>query len=213
MSETLPDQQDVVEVAVHRESPLTYRIAATRRDAGHDAGVVIREEAFKGQLNLRGDPDSEMFRSGVADALGVELPVVPGTFSTNGDASVYWLGPTEWLVIVTGGFETEVQARLRQTLSGHFAVVDISGGQTIIKLSGEAVQMVLKKSSVYDFHSSHFQVGRCVQTTFAKATALISKTGDNAFNLVIRRSFADYIFRWIIDAADEYGVEVKTEGT
>ncbi|MFT6287282.1 MAG: sarcosine oxidase subunit gamma [Halieaceae bacterium] len=212
MSETLPDRHDAVEVAVHRESALTHRMVATRRDAGHDVGVIIREEAFKGQLNLRGDPDSEIFRSGVAEALGVELPVVPGTFNTNGDTRVYWLGPTEWLMTVTGGLETEVQGRLRQTLSGHFAVVDVSGGQTIINLSGEAVHMVLKKSSVYDFHSSHFQVGRCAQTTFAKATALISKTGDNAFTLVIRRSFADYIFRWIIDAADEYGVEVKTEG-
>ncbi len=87
--------------------------------------------------------------------------------------------------------------------------MDLSGGQTLVQLSGEAVQMVLKKSSGYDFSVDHFPVGRCVQTTFAKATALVSRTGDDAFDLVIRRSFSDYLFRWIMDAADEYGIEVK----
>ena len=162
-----------------------------------------------GHLNLRGDPNNEAFVDTVMQVLGVPLPLVPGTCTVGGETSLYWLAPNEWLVIVGADTELEIEARLRQTLRGHYAIVDVSGGQTLVRLSGEAVAMVLKKSSVYDFHPDHFPVGRCVQTTFAKATALVSKTADNSFDLVIRRSFADYLFRWIVDAASEYGLKIN----
>ena len=210
MSESLRDHQND---AVRRESCLHYMIADAAGGTGTDCGVLICEEALKGHLNLRGNPDEDTFRSGVAEELGLELPLVAGTCTGNGNTSIYWLGPTEWLVTVEGGTEAGVEARLRQTLNGHFAVVDVSGGQTLVRLSGEAVDMVLKKSSGYDFHPSQFTQGRCVQTTFAKASALVSKTADNSFDLVIRRSFSDYLFRWIVDAASEYGIEVKGGST
>jgi sarcosine oxidase subunit gamma len=196
-------------VEVLSESPLKYVTAKVVKKGGSACGVAINEAPIKGHLNLRGNPEDEQFRRGVEQVLGVELPVVPCTCVANATSSVYWLGPNEWLVIVDGGTEVAVEAQLRATLSGHFAVVDLSGGQTLVHLSGEAVQMVLKKSSGYDFSVGHFPVGRCVQTTFAKATALVSRTGDDAFDLVIRRSFSDYLFRWIMDAADEYGIEVE----
>jgi sarcosine oxidase subunit gamma len=197
------------EVNGRRESPLHYVAAEDASHSGADAGIIIHEQAYMGHLNLRGNPEDEIFRNGVTEVLGIDLPIEPGRFSGSNESRLYWLGPNEWLAIVAGGTEAEAEARLRQTLSGHFSVVDVSGGQTLVNLSGEAVDRVLKKSSVYDFHSSQFTPGRCVQTRFAKASALISKNVDHSFDLVIRRSFSDYLFRWIVDAASEYGIEVK----
>lgn len=194
-----------------RESVLHYALRDFADNSPTDPGVVLREDGFKGHLHLRGDPDNEMFSKGVEEVLKARLPVEPGYWSSAAAASVYWLGPNEWLVIVPAGAEADVENRLRQTLHGHFSIVDVSGGQTLINLSGDHVEAVLKKSSVYDFHPSHFGQGRCVQTTFAKATALVSKKKDGSFDLVIRRSFADYLFRWIADAAAEYGFAVERE--
>ena len=204
--------KDYSNVAAHRESCLHYLIGDGAKVAGSSCGLAIREQSLKGHLNLRGDPEDEGFRSAVSQVLGVDLPTVPGSFNSNADSSIYWLGPTEWLVIVACGNEVEVEVRLRETLTGHYSVVDVSGGQTLLTLSGEAVAMVLKKSSVYDFHHSQFTQGRCVQTTFAKASALVSRTSKNSFDLVVRRSFSDYLFKWIVDAACEYDVEVLAEG-
>lgn len=191
------------------ESPLHYFLG---KQSGHgSAGVVIREAALKGHLNLRGNPDDESFAAGVESVLGVKLPTQPGRYETSGETSIYWLGPSEWLVIVVGGSEGEVEARLRQTLQGHISIVDVSGGQTLLNVSGEGVDTVLKKTSVYDFHPSHFGVGRCVQTTFAKATALVSKKNDGSFDLVIRRSFADYLAAWLLDAGAEFGCRIERE--
>jgi sarcosine oxidase subunit gamma len=211
MSEVVQAQPEEGDVTAQRETPLHYVTAEAAGQSGADAGIVIREQAHMGHLNLRGDPEDEAFRRGVAAVLGVELPVEPRSCASNDDNRLYWLGPNEWLAIVVGGTEAEVEARLRQNLSGHFSVVNVSGGQTLLNLSGEAVAMVLKKSSVYDFHSSQFDQGRCVQTTFAKASALVSKSANDSFDLVIRRSFSDYLFRWIVDAASEYGFEVRGE--
>lgn len=203
----------------YRESAMHYvrgsasgdQLADVVEESAVDAGVVLREEPLRGHLNLRGDPDDEVFRKSVEEVLKVRLPVEPGCWVPAIDVSVYWLGPNEWLVIVPAGTEADVENQLRQTLHGHFSIVDVSGGQTLINLSGDDVVSVLKKSSVYDFHASHFGQGRCVQTTFAKATALVGKKKDGSFDLVIRRSFTDYLFRWIEDAAREYGLAVERE--
>lgn len=191
------------------ESPLHYFLG---KQSGNDsAGVVIREAALKGHLNLRGNSEDESFCAGVESVLGVKLPTQPGNYETNGETSIYWLGPSEWLVLVAGGSEGEVESKLRQTLQGHISIVDVSGGQTQLNISGEGVDTVLKKTSVYDFHPSHFGSGRCVQTTFAKATALVSKQSDGSFDLVIRRSFADYLAAWLLDASAEFGCRIEPE--
>ncbi|MFT4521026.1 MAG: sarcosine oxidase subunit gamma [Halioglobus sp.] len=210
MSSSMPSQEGELDARVRRESPLHYVVdevtAVVVGQRSAETGVVIREFPDKGYLNLRGNPEDEGFRRGVAEVLGVELPLEPSSFATNGDNSVYWLGPDEWMVIVAGGSEVNIEGGFRQSLTGHFSVVDVSGGFISLRLSGEMVSMVLKKSSVYDFDPSGFRVGRCVQTTFAKASALVFKNADGSFGLVFRRSFSDYLYRWIIDAADEYGI-------
>ncbi|MCC4118045.1 sarcosine oxidase subunit gamma family protein, partial [Aromatoleum toluclasticum] len=41
-----------------------------------------------------------------------------------------------------------------------------------------------------------------------KSSAVIRRVDDERWELVIRRSFADYLYRWILDAAEEFGVFV-----
>ena len=51
-------------------------------------------------------------------------------------------------------------------------------------------------------------VGKGVSTTLAKSTAVIRRVGEAQWELIIRRSFADYLYRWLLDASEEYGVFV-----
>ena len=208
MSEVTQATQESEAVKVNRESPLHY-VSAVGNSQHPQAGITIGERVHRVHLNLRGDPSDQEFCRGVADVLGVELPLEPCTFNCNDDSGLYWLGPNEWLAIVAGNTEQKIECQLRETLGGHFAVVDVSGGQTQVNLSGSAVEQLLKKSSVYDFHPNHFAAGQCVQTTFAKSAVMISKNADQSFDLVMRRSFSDYLCRWIIDASAEYGLEMN----
>ncbi len=196
---------------VKAESPLALcRITVATQAAAQGAGVVVREQAFLGHLILRGNAADEAFRAGVEAALGVPLPLKVGPVSRD-DArgvSVQWMSPDEWLIVVPQGEDFATEQRLRQALKGHYAVMQVSGAQTVLELSGPNAYDVLKKSAGYDFHPRSFPVGKGITTTFAKSSAVIRRLGDAQWELIIRRSFADYLYRWILDVSEEYGVYV-----
>ena len=184
--------------AAHAESPLFH--AGLEQLAGKgpaSAGVTVREKKLLGHLTLRGDAKDPAFAGGVHKALGLELPVAL-TLVAAGDTSLQWLAPDEWLLIVPSGSEFAVEQKLREALDGqHISIVNVSGGQTLLELSGPKVREVLMKSTSYDVHPSNFPVGKAVGTHFAKS------------QLVIRRSFSDYFWLWLQDASAEYGLAIK----
>ncbi|MBT4518995.1 MAG: sarcosine oxidase, gamma subunit family protein [Halieaceae bacterium] len=182
---------------VYTETPLHYFHGSGAQ--GEQSGVIIREAPLKGHLVIRGSADSDTFREGISAVFGMALPMEPCTLVSAGESSLYWLGPTEWLAIVPSGEEAALAMQLRDVDPGRVSAVDVSGGQTLINLSGAGVQTLLMKSSSYDFHPANFGPGNCVQTTFAKATALVAGLENGSFDLVIRRSFADYLARWLLD--------------
>lgn len=194
---------------VKSESPLAMsRSNTVALGSAQGAGVVIRESAFLGHLVLRGNAGDTAFVKGVEQALGLPLPRKAGGLAEGGDVSIQWISPDEWLIIVPGGREFATENRLRERLAGHFAVINVSGGQTMLELSGPAVRDVLMKSTPYDVDPRNFPVGKGVASVFAKSTALIRRVGEDRWELVIRRSFADYIYRWVLDASEEFGVYV-----
>ncbi|AIL59593.1 MULTISPECIES: sarcosine oxidase subunit gamma [Pseudomonas] len=195
---------------VKAESPLHHADLPSLVGKGRkNAGVTLREHKFLGHLTLRGDGRDPAFAGGVFKALGLELPVAL-TVVANGEMSLQWLGPDEWLLIVPGGQEFAVEQKLRDALDGqHIQVVNVSGGQTLLELSGPNVREVLMKSTSYDVHPNNFPVGKAVGTVFAKSQLVIRRTGEETWELLIRRSFSDYWWLWLQDAAAEYGLSIE----
>jgi heterotetrameric sarcosine oxidase gamma subunit len=184
------------------ETPLHYiRESESKPLPG---SVEICESPQLGFLSLRADLADKQFISSVQETVGVSVPS-PLRFCRTDDSAIYWQGPSECLLIVPAGHETELETNLREKLQGHFALTDVSGGFSQISLHGEAVPTLLKKASAYDFDPQVFAEGRCVSTVVAKTTALISRHSDGVFNMVIRRSFAHYLARWLLDASSEFG--------
>lgn len=169
-------------------------------------GVALRPIMGKSVLNLRGDPADRGFRWGVAAGLGLNPPTAPCTFHSGRGRALYWLGPDEWLALAPSA-ATDPEAALREAIDERFSVVDVSGGYALFNLAGPQASEVLRKSSPYDFHPSAFAPGRCVQTVFAKAAALVAANADGGFDLMVRSSYAAYLRRWIADAAAEYGFD------
>lgn len=173
------------------------------------AGIRLREKKLRGHLTLRGDADDPAFANGVHQALGLQLPVAL-TLVAQGETSLQWMGPDEWLLVVPQGEEFAAEQRLRDALAGlHIQVVNVSGGQTLLELSGDNVRELLMKSTPYDVHPSNFPVGKAVGTHFAKSQLVIRHTAENVWELVVRRSFADYIWLWLQDASAEYGLAIE----
>ena len=205
---------------VTSESPLHYFSKISSHSEGSsqlfngdlEFGVVAKEIGLGCQLNLRGDASDEHFLAGAEVVLGVALPTVPGTYHYSGDTVVYWLGPNEW-GITSATDALGLEASLRLEIEGHIAIVDVSGGQTLVNLRGYGVPTILKKASGYDFGiwtGGPPGAGRCVQTTFAKATAIVANRTNGSFDLIIRRSFSDYVAQWLLDAGQEVGCRIES---
>ena len=196
--------------ATGRRSPLAGFFAAAAPDSADGAGVVISERPFLGHLNLRGDPADTAFTSAAESVLGLALPTKPNTTAESGDLLALWLGPDEWLIVTLPDARTALAASLESALDGiHAAVTDVTGGQTVISVTGPNARDVLAKGCPLDLHPSAFRPGDCAQTLLAKANVTLRCVDDApSYELIVRRSFADYAALWLQDAALEYGCAV-----
>ena len=124
------------------------------------------------------------------------------------ELTALWLGPDEWLLLTPPDREAGIAQALRNSLGNlFFAIIDISSGQTVINIRGNQARDVLAKGCSLDLHPRHFYPGCCAQTHIAKATVLIRQQDHSpSFDLVVRRSFAEYLALWLKDAAQEYGL-------
>ncbi len=164
----------------------------------------IEEKSFLGYINLRGRPDNTAFLAGVLKVLGCEPPTAPNTLVESAGYRIYWLSPDEWLVITPTGQQDRLKHDLLAALDGVFAsVVDNSSGLTTIHVSGENAAALLATDCPLDLHPEEFKPGQCAQTRLARAGMTLSPLADDAtgFEVIIRRSFADYLLRWLQDAA------------
>ena len=196
--------------AVELESPLAFSLQHRTVPAATPASrVAMRERAFLGHLILRGS--AAVLGDAVKAVTGIEMSSTPQglAWDASGERSLQWLSPDEWLLIVPDGEAFDQETQLREQLgNAHFAITEVSGGQTLLELDGDAARELLMKSVIYDVNPEHFPVGKGVTTVFAKATVIIRRPSESRWELVVRRSFADYIYRWLLDAGNEYAIGV-----
>lgn len=197
----MPKGAGMASRASWRQGPLDRQHLAARppRTA---VGASLSEVRFTGKINLRAKPDVAMIEA-VHGALGCAPPVEPGTTARSDSCTILWIGPTEWLVIVPPGAEAATLSSLEDALAGqHAAVNDVGEGLHVIRLSGPDSRLVLAKGCPLDLHPRVFGPGRCARSIVAKATVLVHQLDDSpSFDLYVDRTFAEYLWRWLEDAA------------
>ncbi|NQW12162.1 MAG: sarcosine oxidase subunit gamma [Alphaproteobacteria bacterium] len=200
----------MAEPALSSRTPLDGTIGPV--GGPHDAGVVLREERLPGLLNLRGDATDKGFLAAVSKAVGAEPPVAPNTVVEGKAGVVLWLGPDEWLIVTPAGDETKIAAALEKALAGvHTSVVDLSDSYATLRLSGAKARWVLSKGWPVDLHPRAFGPGHCAQSHLAHANVILRQLDDTpSYQLIVRRSFARYLWDWLLDASLEVGCRIET---
>ena len=174
------------------------------------SGVILEELSFCVHLNLRCDPSDSQALTAASTALDVALPLSPNTFNEESDIRILWLGPDEWLVVAPSA-NIHLSEKINSAWAGlHHSVTDITGGQTVVRIEGERTGQLLNQGCTLDLHHREFKVGHCAQSLLAHVPVLISRSSNNEngicrFDLVVRRSYADYLAKWLLDAAREIG--------
>ena len=184
------------------ESPLVGVADLLRAQEGASTRFALRERAFLDLVSVRGEPSDVAFVEAVAAVAGLRLPAGPNTVARGERYDALWLGPDEWLLrsvepAPAGG----LHARLTSALAGaDAAAVDVGSGYTVLEISGAQAREALARGCPLDLHPRVFKTGQCAQSLF-KTAIVLAPTGDERMDLVVRRSFADYFCRILLDAA------------
>jgi sarcosine oxidase, subunit gamma len=163
--------------------------------------VRLTEQAGLELVNLRGRMQAARFVTAARDAFGIELPGTPNTVAAGAAYTALWLGPDEWLLRSNDPRPATAERTLRPLLADEFAaVVDVSSGYAVLELEGTRTREVLRKGCPVDLHPRVFGVGQCAQSHYFKAGIILRPTAPDACELIVRRSFADYTARILLDA-------------
>ena len=192
------------------EAPATRSPLAALADAlaaARAGDVALAERPARARFNLRLDPADTGALDALAAVLGGALPLAPNTAADAGDGrTALWLGPDEWLLNAPAADDDALADALGAALDGrHHAVCDVSAMCATLALSGPHARDVLMKGCRLDLHARAFAPGACVQTTLARAQAILHMTDDGpAYEITVRNSFALYLATWLLDAMAAY---------
>jgi len=137
-------------------------------------------------------------------ALGLNISDVACRSSANGQRAVLWMGPDEQLILAPAEGGESLGAHLRDALGAlPHSLVDMSHRQLALEVSGPTAQTLLNAGCPLDLHISAFPVGMCTRTVLGKADIVLWRTGPDSFHVEVWRSFADYVARFLTEAARE----------
>lgn len=166
--------------------------------------VVISEDSAMGFYNLRLPSGSD---GRFSDIFGIGLPTKPNTYETDGQLGCLWLGPDEWLLAAADDGRDAMPGKLDDLCETEFATwTDQSSALVAFRVSGNRAIDLLGRGVLVDLHPSKFGFGECRQTMLAQAgVTIVNRSADDQtqFLLLVRRSFADYLWLWLADKGGE----------
>lgn len=171
-----------------RTSPLAGRSVA-------ESSVTISPAPFASRLSLRAPQESV---AALSEALGIALPRRPKTSSEKNGRAALWLGPDEWLVIDREG--ADLRGACAAVEAFHSAV-DISHRNVGIIVSGPAAEATISAGCPQDLSPAVFPVGACSRTVLGKIEIVLWRTAAEEFRVECWRSFSDYAFTFLEEAA------------
>lgn len=181
------------------ESPVVTDYSNRANNA--NSGVTLTDESSTVKMIVRAERESS-----TAQQLGVTF----GTARRAGDVLISGQRPTEWLVL---GSQSQAQEFVNALdTDGHVSIVDHTHSRALFKLSGKDAKSTLEKICGLDWDDAITPDGAVVSASVAKAGCDIirfdGESSDPCYLLACDRSFGEYLFDAILDAGDEFGINV-----
>ena len=123
---------------------------------------------------------------------GEEAAVAAGLAAVSG-VSVRFAGPGEWLAVSPSETPESLQRNLSLLAEAAY-IFDQSDGRVVMRLSGPNVRRILAKGVATDLHPSAFAIGTSSNVLCGHVGVNLARTGENEFELIVMRSFAETLF-------------------
>ena len=179
-------------------------------DGGNEATVVLEDRGFRGQIVLRGRASDAEFFDAVSDITGLrpskETNVVTGG---PGFPRLLWLGPEEWLLVTEDEESGRIMLGLTNSFKGRYVqVVDNSDAYAIVGVTGASARNILAKGCTLDLHERVFRSGCSTRTLLGQVQVILHQVTDYPdYEIHVHRSFAEFLWEWLVDAGQEYGLK------
>ncbi|MEH6578415.1 MAG: sarcosine oxidase subunit gamma family protein [Amphritea sp.] len=163
--------------------------------------IKLADKSFRGKFILWGNPEDKDFSDAVYAATGLKLPRQSGEVTDAGPYRAIWANPKRWYLICEQENETALSEALAASGQVHMSVTD---GQCCFHLQGNHAVDLLKKGCSLNFSEAHFAPDQCLQTRLAITKAFLHRRSTNSFDIYVERSYSEYIWGWLLDAAKEF---------
>jgi sarcosine oxidase, subunit gamma len=185
--------------------PPRSALASATRFEGTGNALALKEWPLSTLLHLEGAQPGPELNAFLA-ALGLSEPPAIGMSGGRNGTWLLCLGPAIWLLAL----DSQAAVPETFTLAGGTGrafemALDVSHAHTRIEITGERAAEFIAKSCALDLHPRKFAPRACATAGFAGMRTILWRTMDGAgFNLLVGRSYAASMWRWMIDASAEY---------
>ena len=122
-------------------------------------------------------------------------------------------GPGEWLLLAASGTGSEVAGRVEEGPDeGLVSVFDATHGRALVRISGARAPDLLAKVCSIDLSEEVTPDGAAFRSSVAKLVTDIVRDdleGERSYLLHCERSSGQYLFDALLDAGDEFAIEVE----
>lgn len=126
--------------------------------------------------------------------------------SVAGTAQAFQHAPGRWTVIAT---DPSLPEALTRAVGDNATVVDLSHGRTVLRVDGDQSRWVLSKLFALDFKSETFPLEKGLATKHHEVFAQIQRVGEDAFDVIVFRSYARSFWHALTRASEEVGYSVE----
>jgi len=192
-------------------SALAGHLKAGARDAAHGENRLRLTEVRGWHLaQIAAFPNHHgEFADRVRTCSGVDLPVDLYRGVTHCDSRLIRITPHQYWWIAAGGAPV---VRFAQELPASVGTVTVlSASRVRIRIAGCAARDVLATGIALDLHPEVFRVGHSALTGLHHTGVFLERVGDDHYEVYVQRTYAEWLWGWLTDAALPFGYDVDVE--
>jgi heterotetrameric sarcosine oxidase gamma subunit len=133
----------------------------------------------------------------------VSVLAAPEVVSTMADVSPRFCGPSECLLLAD---ETELDRLATRLKEAGVSWVDQTHAYVVARLCGPNARTILATGIAVDLHPATFSIGQSANVLCGQVQVNLARVGEDAFELVVGRSYARFFFAAIMQAGRAFSL-------
>jgi sarcosine oxidase subunit gamma len=159
-----------------------------------DMGVTITAAAPRAAAGIAGFRDRDRLLAALQAEFGADIPSTP-RFVQTGALTLSCLAPARYFV--TAPRDSDLPARLAESLAGLAAVTDQSDLWACFSLSGSRSRETLARVVPVDLTPAKFRAGDLALTRAGHLDVRLWRLAEHSYDIAVARSYAEDLRYWL----------------